>query len=576
MNRKTIRTDITDGRCPTGTAADCDVLFFESEKPFTLLLRPDGGEVSEIPAEKENGNGGADTDMYAASPGVLQPGLYFYSFDFGGLRLPADGEYQLTVYSGEYRSPDGFSGGIIYQIFPDRFAAGESDYDPSKYPERKMHGIFSDVPEWRSDENGEYPNNDYFGGNLKGIESKLDYLAGLGVTAVYINPVFEAHSNHRYNTADFMKIDPMLGTEEDFVSLCRSSHDRGIKVILDGVFNHTGDDSIYFNRKGRYSADGAYQSRQSPWFEWYHFTEWPDNYTGWWGIKSLPDISENHPGYRSFICGDGGVIDKWLSLGADGFRLDVADELPDDFIKEIRKAVKKHGNDKILIGEVWEDASNKISYGVRRRYLQGSELDSVMNYPFRNAIIGFLKDCDSEKFMNSVLAVCENYPPAMLCNMMNMLSTHDTPRLITELSFDGVREMSREEQASLYPDRDTYLRAVELEKLAVVLQYTLPGIPSVYYGDERGMMGGCDPFCRGFMCWDDYDENILEFYMKMGSIRRNLPQLAGPDFRPVKNSGACCVSYLRGNVLIAVNRGEEPADVMGYTVNPWSWIVREL
>ena len=567
--------DFTTGRRPLGAAADSEVLFFVSDEPFTLCFRQDDGIKKEICSRSEETSPENTGICHTASPGILSPGLYFYGFIHDGVFYPENGEYQLTVFNGEYDAPKGYAGGIIYQIFPDRFNRGGFGYDSSAYPERVIHTNLNDVPEWRPDDKGNILNCDYYCGDLKGIEKKLDHFSALGITAIYLNPIFEAHSNHRYNTADYMRIDPMLGSNDDFVSLCRAAHERKIKVILDGVFNHTGDDSVYFNRVGRYEGPGAYQSLNSPYYGWYSFSSFPDDYSGWWGIKTLPAVNENDPGYRSFICGDGGVIDKWLSLGADGFRLDVADELPDDFIRLIRKAVRKYGDDKILIGEVWENASNKISYGQRRHYLQGDELDSVMNYPFREAVIDFMKDADAVRFTERISSVVEDYPPVMLNNMMNILSTHDTPRLLTELCFDNVRDMSREEQSMLSPDRDTYLRAVELEKLAVVLQYTLPGIPSVYYGDEMGMLGGGDPFCRGFMHWDDYDDNIFGFYKKMGELRHRFPQLSLPDFHPLKTDADHCAAYLRGDLLVAVNRGEEPVKIMGRIVDPWSYVVVE-
>ena len=191
------------------------------------------------------------------------------------------------------------------------------------------------------------------------------------IICLYLNPIFEAHSNHRYNTADYRKIDPLLGTEEDFVELCAKAKAVGISVILDGVFSHTGSDSLYFNRNGRYGEhSGAYRDPDSPYREWYSFRRYPDDYESWWGFRTLPNVRETYPSYLDFICNPNtGVLAKWLSLGASGFRLDVADELPDAFLDRVYQTVKSFGEDKVVIGEVWEDASNKISYGNRRHYL---------------------------------------------------------------------------------------------------------------------------------------------------------------------------------------------------------------
>ena len=198
-------------------------------------------------------------------------------------------------------------------------------------------------------------------------------------------------SNHRYNTADYRKIDPLLGTEEDFINLCREAKKRGIRIILDGVFSHTGSDSIYFNKNSRYNSAGAFNTPESPYKNWFQFLKYPDVYKSWWGFTSLPELDKNNPDYINFICGEDGILRHWLRLGASGYRLDVADELPDSFIARVREAVKAEGEENLLIGEVWEDASNKLAYGVRRKYFLGDELDSVMNYPFKEAILDLLR-----------------------------------------------------------------------------------------------------------------------------------------------------------------------------------------
>ena len=256
------------------------------------------------------------------------------------------------------------------------------------FPDRTIREDWGGQPYWRPNERGEVTNSDYFGGTLRGIEEKLPYLKSLHVTCLYLNPIFEAHSNHRYNTADYTKIDPVLGTEEDFQSLCAAAGRLGIRVMLDGVFSHTGSDSVYFNRQGRYPQPGAYQSQQSPYFSWYHFISWPEKYHSWWGFETLPEVEETDNNYNKYINGRQGVVRKWLKKGASGWRLDVADELPDSFLDQLTEAAKEEKPDAVVLGEVWEDATTKESYGSRRRYLLGRQLDSVMNYPFRNAVFG--------------------------------------------------------------------------------------------------------------------------------------------------------------------------------------------
>ena len=248
--------------------------------------------------------------------------------------------WQLTVYE-KTATPLWFGGGVVYQIFPDRFCRLSLPDHTGLVGNRWVHENWNDQPVWAPDPDGEVRNRDFFGGSLNGITAKLDDLAALGVTVLYLNPIFESASNHRYNTADYLRIDPMLGTEEDFRRLCREAKQRGIRVILDGVFNHTGSQSRYFNADGFYPGVGAAQSTDSPYFNWFSFHPWPTDYDAWWGIMTLPAVQENEPDYRDFIIrGQDSVVRHWLRAGASGWRLDVADELPDDFIAEIRTAME--------------------------------------------------------------------------------------------------------------------------------------------------------------------------------------------------------------------------------------------
>ena len=305
-------------------------------------------------------------------------GLYFYHFDLytdfrriyrtpggEGVLSWTDGQdWQLTVYEPDFKTPDWLKNGTMYQIFPDRFCEGK----PNKampFADRIYRADKTGEPYfWPTEQSEGYLNMDYYGGDFAGIQQKLPYLRDLGVTCIYLNPIFEAHANHRYNTADYLKADPLLGTNEEFSALCAAAAKEGIRIILDGVFSHTGSDSRYFNREGRYGPGGAYRDRSSPYRSWYDFDSgYPCGYRSWWGFETLPEVQEESPSYVEFICGKGGVIDTWLNLGASGFRLDVADELPDDFIEKIRAAVKSHGEDKLLLGEVWEDATTKEAFG---------------------------------------------------------------------------------------------------------------------------------------------------------------------------------------------------------------------
>ena len=444
-------------------------------------------------------------------------GLYWYAFRVevamgeGWLVRQADGtaayspdkegaRWQLTCYEDGFTTPDWLAGGVLYQIFPDRFA--NSGKPKEGVPtDRVRHGSWDEAPEWRPDHNGRVWNNDFFGGDLKGIEEKLDYLQSLGVTCVYLNPIFESHSNHRYDTADYSRIDPLLGDEADLRSLTAAAKKRGIRVMLDGVFSHTGADSIYFNREGRYDGLGAYNSMHSPYAEWYHFTRWPNEYGSWWGFDTLPEVEETAPAFMEYVNGAEGVVAHWLQAGASGWRLDVADELPDEFLDALRHRVKATDPDALVLGEVWEDASNKESYGHRRRYLLGRQLDSVMNYPFRDAIFGFLLGGDSDEFIHSVWNVVENYPPQTLRLLMNHIGTHDTERALTVLGGEPSNGRGRSWQAE--QSLSDKQRAVGLRRLqlATLLQFALPGVPCIYYGDEAGLEGYRDPFNRGTYPW---------------------------------------------------------------------------
>ncbi|MDE6676401.1 MAG: glycoside hydrolase family 13 protein, partial [Clostridia bacterium] len=350
-----------------------------------FLYRLDGEAEKELPMERVE-------DGFSVTLNFGRVGLYFYRFRLDGrfygcadMRCgnfePPYKSWQLTVFEESYKTPDWMKGGIMYQIFPDRFyKSGENPIAGNKILREDWGGL----PSYKPNSHGKVLNNDFFGGNLNGIYEKIDYLKKLNVSVIYLNPIFEAYSNHRYDTGDYMKIDPLLGTTEDFDRLVKKAKDLGIRIILDGVFNHTGDDSRYFNKYGNYKEElGAHQSPDSRYIDWYCFDEYPSKYTSWWGIETLPAVNERSKSYQNFIFGHDGVLKNWLRHGIGGWRLDVADELPDFFLEKLRTAVKEESPEALIIGEVWEDASNKISYDERRRYLLGTELDSVMNYPLK-------------------------------------------------------------------------------------------------------------------------------------------------------------------------------------------------
>lgn len=473
---------------------------------------------------------------------------YYFSYTCGGIRhyikrinchegAEREGDlFQLTVYGKDYETPDFLKGGVMYQIFPDRFC--NSGKPKKNIPEgRVMRDDWGGTPWYRPDHNGHVWNNDYFGGDFAGIQSKLPYLKDLGVTCIYLNPIFESHENHRYNTADYMKADPLLGTNEDFAELCREAKKMGISIILDGVFSHTGSDSVYFNKNGRYPEPGAYQSRDSQYSDWYSFIDFPDVYEAWWGIDTLPNVNENNESYTKFICGEEGVLHYWLKKGAAGFRLDVADELPDQFLNNLRRSVKGFDKNKIVIGEVWEDASNKESYGVKRRYLLGDQLDSVMNYPFREAILNYVSGGNPRDFIYSVMTILEHYPKPTIDVLMNFVSTHDIERAINRLGGEYCDDKSKDWMAERWLTHEQYQRGKELLKAAMALQFFLPGVPSIYYGDEAGLQGYKDPFNRRCYPWGNEDHELIEYVKELSRVRKSIPNMKSGRTYFVINDG---------------------------------------
>ena len=527
LNLFLLKTDVkmrTDEHSPSNVLAlpkqtEC----ISPENKAFLLLHKDGEQVEEYEMLMTPFG-------WSITLSVQEIGLYFYSFRVDGKGYVSCGylengyfserdgnKFLLTVSSSEYCTPDWFKGGVMYQIFPDRFCRVGTMPDIKGRIARTDWG---GLPSYKPNAYGKVLNNDFFGGNFKGIQSKLPYLHDLGITTIYFNPIFEAASNHRYDTSDYMHLDPVLGDENDFSELIATAKSYGIRIILDGVFNHTGDDSVYFNKYGHYDSVGAYQSENSPYASWYSFERFPNKYASWWGIDILPEVNENSEDYQRFIFEKGGVLKKWLGFGIGGYRLDVADELPDFFLKKLRKSVKETDPNAIIIGEVWEDASNKVAYSTRREYLHGYELDSVMNYPLKDALIGYIQSENATRLLHTVRTLINHYPKETVDCLMNILGTHDTARILTVLG--GIYCANKDEMAqkSAYLSPSAKKKAVEKLKLAAVLQFTLPGVPCIYYGDENGQEGHIDPFCRQCFDWDNLYKDLIDFYRCLGAIRK--------------------------------------------------------
>ena len=517
-----------------------------------LRIAPDGGEDRDLPMSFLGSEGGNDTYTVDLDTGELCGedgyGLFYYEYLFVRgwetlfsnsvnnvdmtLSQRSESRFRLLVYEKGYNTPEWFHGATMYHIFLDRFCKGEG--------ETQLHADAKINPDWHNGipqyarKNGEpLANNVFFGGNLWGVIEKLDYLQSLGVTVLYLSPIFDAYSNHRYDTGDYEKIDSILGGDKAFDALVEAAHQKGMKIVLDGVFNHTGDDSRYFNRRGRYPDLGAYQSKESPYYKWFNFRVFPHSYECWWNIEIMPRISYAAEESLNYFVGEGGVCEKWLLRGADGWRLDVVDELPNAFLDNLRsiaKKTKKEGG--LLIGEVWENAADKIAYGKRRRYFSGRQLDSVMNYPFRNAVLALILERDTETFYNVLTELYSSYPREASKSLMNLLGTHDTERILTKLGDGGAGELlTNDELAHLRLSEEQKKEAVQKLKLASTVQYTVFGVPSVYYGDEAGLEGYHDPFCRLPFPWGREDEELQAHYRALGKLRKTHYALKDGDFR---------------------------------------------
>ena len=474
--------------------------------------------------------------------------------------------WELTCYNNTFKTPYALQGSIFYQIFPDRFyrAISEKSQLAGTVLRDDWGGMPVYLPAQMPDGTLRVENNDFFGGDLQGIIEKLPYLKSLGVKVLYLMPIVETKESHGYTTSDYMHVNPYLGSNEDLRNLCTQAHAIGMYVMLDGVFNHTGSNSVYFNKDGAYPSLGAYQSRQSPYYDWYVFIHHPDEYLSWWGFPTLPTTNKESQSFRDFIFGDGGVIESWFSLGIDGIRLDVVDELPDSFLTPLCKKIRSLGG--FIIGEVWENAVTKVAYGVLRKYLLGDQIDGVMNYTFHGAIVSYLKYGNATSFAYRVMEIVESYPKPALDSQMNFASTHDTVRFLTaclgnDLSHesDWVRKRKLAAQFDkLNPE--AYEKAKKMLKLAWLFLSFAPGNPCIYYGDEVGVHGYFDPFNRKCFPWDSMDEDLLSFFQEIDRIRNSLSYwLSNSHFSFVSvNSSLCIVSQaLRfSELLVGFNRGE--------------------
>ncbi|WP_297430156.1 glycoside hydrolase family 13 protein [Clostridium sp.] len=456
--------------------------------------------------------------------------------------------YQITVYEKSYM-PNWYKEGVIYQILIDRFYNGNNNKINTPKENSFIYGTWNDSPMYIKDNFGRIVRWDFYGGNLKGIIKKLDYIKSLGVSIIQLSPIFKSPSCHKYDTGDYEVVDEMFGTNDEFKELCEAAKRKGIRIILDVVLSYTSSDSKYFNKLGSFDAVGAYNSPNSKYYDWYKFIKYPSNYESWWGISERPNINSMQKGYIDYIIqNEDAIMQKWIELGASGWKLDVIDELPDEFIELIRKRIGEINKEAVLLGDIWEDASNKISYSKRRKYLQGREVHAVTNYPLRESLINFTKGyIKSDRFRQRIMSLYENYPRESFFGNMNVVGTNDTERILTVL--DG---------------------NIELLKVLTTIQFTLPGVPLIYYGDEAGLIGGREPDNRRSYPWGKENKQLVDFYQKLINIRNNEDSLKKGDliiYETDLDALAFERNYENEKILVIVNVSNEQKLIKDINLN---------
>ena len=512
-----------------------------------------------------------------AIPLPTTPGLFWYYFliyrkdgrtirygnqpdKLGGVGVAYDhGEpesFQITLYDPAYKTPEAFHGANIYQIFPDRFRHAPTkavDDRKDRYVHKNWDEELLGVGDLRG---GKYQELDFYGGTLTGIQEKLPYLKNMGIDIIYLNPIFRARSNHRYDTGDYTQVDPLCGTNTEFTELCEAAKKVGIRVMLDGVFSHTGEDSVYFNHFGHYPTLGAYQGQSSPYYDWYTFNHYPEDYKAWWGILSLPELRKDNPEYQKFMFQPHeGVVPRWIEAGSCGWRLDVADELPVDFLRKLRSAAKAADPEAVVLGEVWEDASNKVAYGETRCYCTGDTLDSVMNYPVREAILNFVMGKTSAStFVRLIHHQEEVYPAQFRYALMNLIGSHDRFRALNILAGRECQELSKADQQHVHLNVEEYELAVRRYKLCIDLLCALPGCATVYYGDEVGLTGCHDPWNRRAFPWGREDKSLQKYVANKLRHRQESDLL---------RLGYCDIEAPDDDTLLITRRMKDGHDALG-------------
>jgi len=505
---------------------------------------------------------------------------YYFSYLEDGLRKFHKKENQVEdnkiipdemwKMSVNFSAPEWAKGKIMYHIFVDRFNRGNKE-KMQEMPRRVIHESWNEDMVIGPDKDGIW-NNDFFGGDLKGITEKLDYIKSLGTSILYLSPIVQSQSNHRYDTADYENVDPYAGCNDDLRELCDEAHKRGMKVVLDAVFNHTGSDSKYFNEYGTYPEIGAFQSKDSPYARFYRSKDIDGKtyYDYWWGMKNLPVCNGYSKEWQEYITGENGIIDQWFALGIDGLRLDVADELTDEYIEKIRTAVKRNKEDGFILGEVWKNPMR-----MNRGYIEsGKGMDSVMNYTLIDALIRYFKYGDIDKLAYIIQDIKREYPDDTINTLMNFTSTHDISRAINILGTDDFKEYgewawdpknnNHDNCKNRKLSKEEYEHAKEKYEAYSLALATLPGIMSIFYGDEVGIEGLGNLANRKTFPWEREDQEILEHFRKIGNLRINQPWLETADLKMLKINREHLMferTNKENKALIAINRTAEEKDI---------------
>ncbi|MBK8029020.1 MAG: alpha-glucosidase C-terminal domain-containing protein [Chloroflexi bacterium] len=448
--------------------------------------------------------------------------------------------FKIAVYDPLAMPADWTQGMVIYQIFPDRFANG----DPST--DHLMKGVYGHEPHFHQwGDRPEHPplGRDFYGGDLRGVIQKLDYIAELGIDTIYFTPIFDAPTNHRYDAIDYFKIDPMLGTLDDFRELLSEAHGRDLKIVLDAVFNHCSSDSLYFDITDKFGG-GAYASKQSPYYRWFDFEEHPTKYRGWIGLGFMPEFVEC-PEVEEFFCGPEGVTAYWLRAGIDGWRCDVAFDNSDEFWRRFRKRVEQTRPGAYTVSELWLDSTH---------YLLGDTFNATMNYRFTWAARGFLaEDMLTPSEVDDRLAVLRrDTPPPALKAQMNQVDSHDSNRILTVAGGD-----------------------VRRVKQVLAFQLSYPGAPMIYYGGETGLEGDYAEDGRRCMPWDNLNHELIGDFKHAIHTRRDLAPLRYGDFEALVIDDAQRVyafarTYQGETVYCAFNASDAAATV-ALTVGGGAW-----